>query len=196
MSEHMLNVDIGASPKSVPQAAKRNATTKASHFVGIGAAGGNYLQYIYSKHIEARYTYVDNHFEQVELFDNVHFKEYNPETDAQHAAWLPSYFKQNETIVLLAGLGGVTGSSAAQSMLTQLEKAGFEVFLVGTTPFKHETDRIELTEELLKVLGHQSNVGIIANEDAQIKYGHLKHTVAFAAIDDEVYRKAMQLIGE
>lgn len=199
MSGDMLNVDPAALSESTPQTAKgttrQSAATKALHFVGIGAAGGNYLQYIYSKHIEARYTYIDKHSKQVELFDNVHFMEYNPETDAQHATWLFPYFKQNETIVLLAGLGGVTGSSAAQSLLMQLEEGGYKVFLVGTTPFEHEKDRIALTEELLKAFGHQKNVGIIANQDAQSKYGHLKHTVAFAAIDDEVYKKALELIG-
>jgi len=67
----------------------------------------------------------------------------------QHMIELTDILKDHQTVVLLAGLGGQTGTWATQLLCNHLVSIGKRVVTVLVMPFSFERKRVELAEQSL-----------------------------------------------
>lgn len=98
-------------------------------------------------------------------------------------------FKQAENIIILAGLGGETGSLFSEIAAKAAQSEGVEnVSLVLTTPFLFEGDgRIARSADVVKQLSG-FNIRILSNEDLTSRYPDLDFFNAFELSDKEVLK--------
>lgn len=164
------------------------------HFVGLGAAGGNFLMHIHNKKIDARYTYIDKKPKQKPCPANMNFIKFCPEQDTQIVSLIQTNFRKDETIVLLAGLGGKTGTNLSVALFGQLQAARYNVFLVATIPFDYEEERQRYAAFILQAMGRQKNISLISNQKCREDLGNLIYHVWFSTVDDIVYKKAIEMI--
>ena len=169
------------------------------HFVGLGAAGGNFLNYIYKKEIVARYTYIDKQPKQNPCPANRNFIKYCPEQNTQIASLIQTNFMEGETIVLLAGLGGKTGSNLSAALFGHLQTARRDVFLVATIPFDFEGKRqrnAHYAAYRLKAMGKQKNIAIIENQECFERFDNLQFFKAVEKMDEVVCFEVIKLLNK
>jgi len=122
--------------------------SKPIHFIGLGGAGCNALEYIHQQGIKAKYTGI-SYLERPHLPKDIHFI-----TFVRQSKWQlfdgSKLFTQHCRYILLAGLGGNTGSYLVEE-LTQLLKARHIEFLtICSFPFSLEGNQRRITAEKVK----------------------------------------------
>jgi len=67
----------------------------------------------------------------------------------EHLSALDAQLSSVQTVILLAGLGGVVGTWASQLLCNHLQAAGKQVVTVLVMPFSFERDRLQVAEASL-----------------------------------------------
>ena len=140
-----------------------SSTPLPIHFIGLGGAGCNGLEVIYAKKNSGHFTCITD-IARTHLPPAIQFipfqSIFTPSTSA--AACLPDYnfafqltaaiqmlLSQPQQYVLLAGLGGYTGTRLLQAFTGYLLKKNRPFTIVASLPFTWETDRRKSVETRL-----------------------------------------------
>lgn len=127
--------------------------------------------------------------------ETINFIELCNDKNAQIESIIQTHFKEDETIVLLVGLGGQTGTNLSGALFTRLQAAQQKVILIGTTPFVFNMGRTWYTKFALQQMGNHKNIGLISNQQYKEEWGQLVFHDWFSKVDEVVYNRAMELIG-
>lgn len=129
------------------------------HFIGLGGAGCNALEYIYNKNINAKYTGITELEKRSKLSSAINYVDFIPPkqicfktdtgeysiSDMTQKLILPDHIKQlfreNHRYVLLAGLGGYTGTYMTEELALLLRKWGKDFYIISSLPFSFEDSR-------------------------------------------------------
>ena len=109
---------------------------KRIHFIGLGGAGCNALEYIYRQGIKANYTSI-TYPERPHLPPDVHFNAY-ARISKWHLFEAGTLFNENCRYILLAGLGGDTGSYLVEELTPLLWVQNKEFLILCSSPFSFE----------------------------------------------------------
>lgn len=105
---------------------------RAAHFVGLGGAGFSLLAYFHDKLPNARYTWLDAEMpEQVPDYMNFVFAG----TSDNLSVAVKSLFTGNEKFVLMAGLGGETGTRLIEELSFWLHQHQKDFAAICNLPF-------------------------------------------------------------
>ena len=124
------------------------------HFIGIGDAGTNVLEYFYYfLGFEAKYTYINDCL-RVYLPNEIEYFNFNSEvkwskirnnqiplktyTDFKLNEDLKKIFEEGDTYILLTGLGGFIGTILTQKIINYLESKNIRFLLIASLPFQFE----------------------------------------------------------
>lgn len=109
---------------------------KPTHFVGLGGAGCNALEYIHQQGIIAKYTCI-SYPERPHLPENIRFIPFIRESKWQKCDG-SKLFTRNCRYILLAGLGGNMGSYLVEELTQQLEARHIQFLTICSSPFSFE----------------------------------------------------------
>ena len=182
------------------------AEGKRVHFVGLGGAGRNSLEYIHGKKVKADYTSIgDFSCSSHESIQQVTFcKDFKHHFEAENMPSInegsnlisTSFLEHSQTIILLAGLGGFTGTVLGVYLMKKLKAYGKNVYLFATTPFNYEgNSRQKYLAFALKELEHEKNVFLISNEVRRKEFGNLPLEIFFEKTDEMFLNMAREIIG-
>jgi len=126
-----------------------------THFIGLGSAGANAVKYIWSQWMKAQFTVVNDQRgadipEGIKLipfispkilkFTGKYGDFYDP--DMAQPLELPDelseLFNQNCRFVLLAGLGGYTGTKMAEALSLMLHNSQKDYITICSVPYRFE----------------------------------------------------------
>lgn len=180
---------------------------KPLHFVGLGSGGSQVLIHFQTKGIKARFTSVSQ-FRFPELAPEVNFiefispgksiyhkagKEIFREVDMTEPVSVPSsildLFNEDLVFVLLAGLGGYTGTFMTQELVPWLSSRNKSFVSICNLPFGFEGKKknfyAKMAVEMLQAIR-----GFTCFNPATIreKYGNLSIRKAFGKCDEELFR--------
>lgn len=189
---------------------QNNSTEKANHFIGLGSAGSNMLEYIHNKGIKAHYTIITEP-KRPNLNSEINFIEFSPKCKMRQLRnvkyripelllnlYIPKQvvdlFSTDVNFILLSGLSGVTGTNLTKELTCFLEKRNKSFHTICTLPFQFEgKNRISLANEVFKVLQTYSNFHFLDLETIRNKYGNLTVNEAFEKANEEIFFKISNL---
>ena len=183
-----------------------NQKEKKLHFVGLGGAGTNTVDYFYRMGIKGKYTCITNP-ERPNLPSGIKLIEFIPPRqihyesgievfqilDIHHKIKIPSsvinIFKSNDKFVLLSGLGGYTGSYLTVELNRLLHDNGRKFMTICSLPFTFEGQkRKSCAEYAMKQLETQRNFKCFELDDIIEKYGrNLTILEVFKKADKQFY---------
>ncbi len=177
---------------------------KKIHIIGIGGAGGNILEYIYSKNFDAKYTYIATPDRKSFLqgINKVMF--YKQENYQENKSWvykrniltesIKSIFKKDEYYILVAGLGAYTGSLLIRDLYYYLseQKKPFTAF--ASYPFRYEGKmRKEHAKTIISEIADNLNFTIFNLEYIRQKYGNMPVHMALKKADEMFYKEILKI---
>lgn len=163
--------------------------------LAIGNAGGNIIETISkesnnSKLKDAHYAFADSDEKDLNkhMSDNYQLILLN----ADDEKFSDDIFDGIEELVIVVGLGGLTGTKFTNLAVKSATEAGIaHINVVATTPFTFEgNDRINLATLAAQKLSNIGavNVTIFNNENLLTKYPNLNFFNAFEAADKEIMK--------
>ncbi len=176
---------IGALALLPTTAFLRPLSGQKTHFVGLGGAGFYLLSYFQSKLPNARYTWLDT-----ELPAQVPgFADFIQTFSAGHLHdSVKSHLTGNDKIVLMAGLGGETGTPLMERLSWWLHDNRREFMVICNMPFTFQGRKIReralQTKSRLSVL---PNFRCLDLDDIGKPYGHMLLREVFERADQEFY---------
>lgn len=195
-------------PGSMLLAKNKSVTDlKRVHIIGLGGAGGNIVEYIHSKGVRANYSCVGElragrdetiRFVPFNKDFQTSFEDDNmPSLNFSNELIPFSFIKEDEAIILVAGLGGFTGTVLSVYLSKKLRAKCKEVHLLATTPFMYEknSSRQRYTEYALHELRNTTNIHLVSNESYRKEYGHLPFNEYFEKINEMFLENVMKIIG-
>ncbi len=175
------------------------------HFVGLGGAGTNAVEFIHEKGIKAQYTCISNP-ERKGLSPDINFirfvapgrslvkdgKEVYRLANMTQKLVIPkeveNVFISNYRFILLAGLGSYTGTYMFRELCFQLNRNNHNFFAICSIPFKFEgKDRMQFANDVCKELRTMPNVLTYNLEILRNTYGNLTLMEAFERADEMFY---------
>lgn len=176
---------IGALALLPTTAFLRPLSGQKTHFVGLGGAGFYLLSYFQSKLPNARYTLLDAEI-PAQLPDFMNFIQ-TVEAEQQHDS-VKSHLTGNDKIVLMAGLGGETGTPLMEQLSWWLHDNRREFMVICNLPFTFQGRKIReralQTKERLSAL---PNFRCLDLDDIGKPFGHLLLREVFEKADQEFY---------
>lgn len=170
-----------------------------THFIGLGGAGSNVLEYIHSKGLQAQYTCITSP-ERLHLAPDINFIRFDsPEdyylNDNLHneeiilSPEIKNVFQGKSRYILLAGLGGYTGTLLGKSLFNFLKENNKEFMMICSYPYSFEgPKRIKIANKTTRELKNSPNFKCFNLEMIREKYGNLPLTVAFEKADEHFYQ--------
>ena len=156
------------------------------HFIGLGGAGCNALEHIYRQGIHANYTCI-SYPERPELPPDVYFIKY-ARLSKWHLFEVGNLFKENCRYVLLAGLGGNTGSYLIEELLPILWVRYKEFLVLCSSPFSFEGAQRRIIAERVKTkFQSMDNFICFDLEEMRQIWGNISLKAAFDKADNEFY---------
>lgn len=140
---------------------------KLFHFIGLGGAGSNVLEGIYAKGFHAKFTCISNPA-RPHLPDKIHFLKFIPpgqtsyprgrassgfsdlNTPLHLTREIKEVFTENERYILLAGLGGYTGTKLVEQLITWLHENDKEFMVICSMPYAFEGERRLYASSIVK----------------------------------------------
>jgi cell division protein FtsZ len=170
---------------------------RSVHFVGLGGGGCNALEHIHGKGVKARYTYI-THPERPALPAGIRFISADPaqvnhllqepETFFSQSPAIENVFTEDATYILLAALGGDTGTTLVRELSRYLSKRGKSFMAICSTPFQFEGKRrIRLAEQAKGILEHSPNFRWFSLEAIRETHGNMLLSKAFALADEQFF---------
>lgn len=162
-------------PNSVIKACDNS---KPLFIVGLGYAGCNMSNYFCKKGVKAQYLSIKDWDETCEDFKTIDM-----------------WFQEDYHYVLLAGLGGVTGSYLIENLNNHLLQKNKQVTTLCSQPFTFEGKlRNKRATIALENIQHIPNVHKIELDNLRPKYGNLSMKESFEKADEEVYLLFSQIV--
>jgi len=186
---------------------------KPLHFVGMGYSGSNLVKLIRQKGFNAKYTII-NDTKLSGMTSKIDFIEYIPPhkyvfnttehgkiriSDMSQKIAVPSKVKnlaeQDYRFVLIAGLGGYTGTYMTEQLTYLLNKNGKSFFAVCSSPFDFEDrNRKKIAREIIQKLQSVSDMFSIECNSIRNEYGNIPLKEAFRKVDEEILRVVLKKI--
>ena len=160
--------------------------SKKFHFIGLGGAGCNALEYIYRQGIKAKYTCI-SYPERPELPPDIRFIKCTRQIK-RHLFETGSLFKEDSKYILLAGLGGDTGSNLLVELASILWVRNKEFILLCSLPFSFEgAQRRVIAGNIKTRFKSMDNFICFDLEEMRQIWGNVTLKVAFEKADKEFY---------
>ena len=188
------------------------ATEKEIHFVGLGTAGCRALQYIWGKKIVAKYTAITE-TDDLRTLEGIDYIPFTPPRYIRakikdRSIWYPDMdkqivmpggikelFVQDHRFILLAGLGGYTGTYMAEVLSSMLNDCGIEFYTICSLPFPFEgPERNTFAMSSFNKLRMINNFRYFDFKVLTQHYGNLSLAKAFAKGDEEFYKLYTELL--
>lgn len=187
--------------------------SKTLHIVGLGAAGTCLAEIIRKKEIRANYTCIHSTQRQSSFPDINHINFIPPgevykhngvevfrSRDMEQKLMVPgeikTVFNRNDKFVLIAGLGGYTGTNMMLELATLLRNRGKDFYAFCTLPFLYEGKlRRRNGEKVLHALKNNENIKFLELQSIREKYGNLVMREAFHMADIELYKMMEPVIA-
>ncbi|MBK6964903.1 MAG: hypothetical protein IPH20_13435 [Bacteroidales bacterium] len=182
------------------------STHSETHLIGLGSGGANAVKYIWSQWVKGRFTVVNDpvdtdipdgiklipfHSPKIRKFSGKKGDFYFP--DMEQPLELPDeltdLFRENYRFLLLAGLGGYTGTKMAEALALMLHKEQKDFLTICSMPFSFEgRNRLAIAreaEERMKTIPncHFFELDLLRNEQKDLLLSE-----AFPAGDRYFYR--------
>ena len=160
--------------------------TRQLHFIGLGGAGCNAVEYIHGKGIPATYTCI-SHPERPSLPSDIHFSSF-----ARLSKWdlFDGYdlVAKNRRYILLAGLGGNTGTYLVEEFMFLLQYHNRAFSVICSLPFTFEGQQRRIIANRVRTKFQSMNNFICFDLDSLVKHwGDMTLTDAFGKADERFY---------
>jgi hypothetical protein len=197
-------------PRGILQAP---VSSREFHFVGLGGGGCNALENIHKKGVRAKYTCVTNPL-RPHLPPDVEFVRFVPPAcfdrnymdsiskQSFDAAALPGpeiqhIFRDDSTYVLLAALGGYTGSKLVRELAEYLVLKNKRFIIICSAPFSFEGKvNIALAERIKEQLRPLPDFHCFDLQSLREIHGNMTLSDAFAKADEQFYDIFMANSGQ
>lgn len=160
--------------------------SKPIHFIGLGGAGCNALEYIHQQGIKAKYTGI-SYPERLCLPRTIQFIPFIRESkwDMFDGSKL---FTNKCRYILLAGLGGDTGTYLVEALTHQLVTRHIQFLTICSFPFSLEGNQRRITAEKVKTRFESSLSFICFDLNFLIRtWGDQTLSSAFEMADQQFY---------
>ena len=194
-------IGLGSAFPNVPFA-KDSSLTKR-HLIGLGGAGTNFLEYAYVKGIKADYTSINA---QIRLpftssFNWIPFELKSPQAGNRnsgfdtHLSWndftnselVKEKFIPQQDFILVAGLGGLTGTFLIKTLIQELLDAAIPFKAIVFLPFDFERNNERKNiQSFVEQYRDFSQIKFVDLEVYKVQYGHLTMTHFFDQIHEEI----------
>jgi cell division GTPase FtsZ len=160
--------------------------TRQLHFIGLGGGGCNAVEYVHSKGIQATYTCI-SYPERPSLPSDIHFS-----TFARHNKWdlFDGYdlVRKNRRYVLLAGLGGKTGTYLVEEFILLLQYQNRNFLTICSLPFAFEGYQRRTIANGVRTKFQSMNNFICFDLNSIVKHwGDMTLTDAFEKADERFF---------
>lgn len=171
------------------------------HFIGLGGAGCNILEFFHQKGLKGNYTCITNP-KRENLSKDIQFIHYCSPRDEKTKGILAdmtvplilseevkAVFSENYTYVLLAGLGSYTGTYMTEELTILLQENNKNFVSICCMPFLFEGDLYRLYAEKIK-----NRFQILPNfrfydlEEIKEKHGNKGFREVFEIANNEIYK--------
>jgi len=183
---------------------KNNFNKKPIHFIGLGGAGSNMVEYIHNKEFQAKFTMVTTPI-RTNLPSEINFIEYVSKgiyfgrdgdkvrfSDFSQLVIVPkklyNFFSNDYHYILLAGFGGFTGTVLTRELSVRLINNGKSFSVFCTLPFDFEGEnRRAFANSAKQKLQDIPNIQYFDLDIIREKYGNLLMEDAFEKANEEIY---------
>jgi cell division GTPase FtsZ len=178
---------------------------KPLHIIALGGAGCNFLRFIYSDGVKAKYTAVTSDSKNIpkdSTFEFIHFAPPQKEvmidcgtfvdklisTDMKNRLQMPDaiykHLESDDKFIIISGLGGYISSFFTEDTANYLSKNGKTFLIICTLPFSFEGERTRFAEHTRKKLSSFDNFKYIELNSLRENYGNVGIKAAFQKIDE------------
>jgi cell division GTPase FtsZ len=119
---------------------------KPTHFIGLGGAGCNALEFIHQQGVAAEFTCISDR-KNLHLPENFRFIPFIRDRKRDVFDGSKLFFARNCRYILLAGLGGNTGSYLVEELTQQLLGQNIQFLTICSHPFALEGKQRSMTAE-------------------------------------------------
>ncbi len=179
--------------------------TAPIHFIGLGGAGSNQVEFLYNKGIKGKFTCVSDPV-RPNLPEEIQFVHFIPPgesyfkngveiiriSDMQQPIEIPdsvlNIFKSNDIFVLLSGLGGYTGTYMTEELTLLLNQQKKPFLTISSLPYIFEGQKRKLTaENTIHKLKSIDSFQYYELENIRMEHGNLTVKDAFEIANEQVY---------
>lgn len=155
------------------------------HFIGLGGGGTHLLVHFLRNGVEGKFTAIDSLEGEDLIHEGVDFIPYNPDDPKGLTNQLNGFFNKNERFVLLAGIGGVTGTTLMEIFLEQLLANQFKS--ICTLPFGFEGPKKQkVGNAFFENYKNRREIQFFDMDAFGKANGKIKMKEAFRKVDEEV----------
>lgn len=170
------------------------------HFIGIGGAGSNVVEYFHSLNIKGFYTLISDPVRQnlpsrmnFIFFDNGKEKLKNSSDVSllfKIIEPIPNeilkIFESNKTYILLAGLGGYTGTILTQQLISYLESKNKNYLVIACLPLAFESEKaISISNQFILNSKDNKRIQYFAMEELRLNNGDLNLSQFFEKANEK-----------
>lgn len=189
---------------TLPSLVKLTNKKKNIHFIGLGGAGSKAMGHIYEHGTSAIYSYITD-VEHYKSNSKINFISYIPIDRNTSQIGINSYteelkknlvlpphimelFNENDTYILLAGLGGFTGTKTSETLIYWLKENKKDFYAIFSLPFNFESQRRIYAQQVIRKFQKLPNVYTFDNEIINEQYGNKPIAEALAYSDHEFHK--------
>lgn len=175
------------------------------HVIGIGGAGSNMVEQLHQQGITGKFTCISEPA-RPHLPQDIRFIEFVPpgepvyhkgelmyrtsnwEAELHIPESVRQLFHPHEKYVLLAGLGGYTGTKMTVALSLLLKEQNISALTVCSLPFQFEgAQRASRAQEAVNQLKHLSSFHYYPLENIRERYGNLTIEEAFTKANERAF---------
>lgn len=170
------------------------------HFIGLGGAGCNMLEFFHQKGLKGNYTCITDP-ERKQLPKDIQFIHYCSPRDEKMRGILAdmtvplilpeevkAVFSENRNYVLLAGLGSYTGTYMTEELAVWLQENNKDFMSICCMPFRFEDDlRKSHAERVENRFQHLPNFRFYELEAIREKHGNESFQTGIEIAHNEIY---------
>jgi cell division GTPase FtsZ len=176
------------------------------HFVGLGGAGSNIVEYFHRKGIKGRFTCITNP-ERPGLSSDIRFidfkppcrslylnnkevyKIYNPDQIIEVPLSVKNLIESDENYVLLVGLGGYTGTNLLLELTKLLQSKEKKFIILCSIPFSFEGQKTKsIAYKAVTNIDNQIKLKVYDPDQIIGKNKNLPLNQAFKKVDEHLYK--------
>jgi cell division GTPase FtsZ len=155
------------------------------HFIGLGGGGTQMFFHFLRHEVEGKFTAIDSLEGEDLIHEGVDFIPYNPDEPNGLPNKLNALFNKNERFVLLAGIGGVTGTTLMDYLLHWLPANQYKA--ICTLPFAFEgPKRQKVGSTFYEKYKSRREIQFFDMDAFGKANGKIKMKEAFRKVDEEV----------
>lgn len=188
---------------SLPKALKPSVKEQNHyHIVGLGTASAKVMQHFYNKGFKAKYSHIccdDESFYQgnsIKIDRDLFLEQYGVFLDSLNLpSALNGFFNTDENYILLAPLGGVSGSYLFRTIYNHLKNKQISCKVLASYPFHFEgSRRVKRASQVSQYAKLGSDFHSFDLEQKKLEWGNQAIREAFNLADEEMYRKLIAMV--